>query len=235
MSAVQYPSCVISGPDSKASRHDQGGPALYDHPSMGPSQRPIAVRPMLIAVAGVALGVATLAGQAVLSAEWNRLANSGAIWLLCASAAGSRMPTNRWAMFAGVGVLVGAVLGYYAAAMVAGAAAGPRIMAIWIGTALVGGPVYGLVGRWWRGGPGSRRVLAIGLMGGILAGEGASTVLRIPDLARVGWVEVIAGIALTALLGRSVRERLLGLAVLPFVVAAVIAAYEVIDRVIAAG
>ena len=144
------------------------------------------------------------------------------------------MPTDRWAAVTGVGVLVGAVLGYYAAAVVAGAAAGASIMAIWIGTALVGGPVYGLAGRWWRGEPGARRVLAIGLMGGILIGEGTSTLLRIPELAAVGWVEIIAGIALTIVLGRSARERILGLAVVPGVVVAVVAAYAIVDGVIVA-
>ncbi len=171
----------------------------------------------------------------MLSGDWNRLANSGAIWLLFASLVGSRMPTDRWAAIAGVVVLVGAVVGYYAAAVAAGAGAGPRIMAIWTGTALVGGPVYGLAGRWWRGEPGRRRVLSIGLMGGILAAEGVSTVMRIPEMARVGWVEVVAGVALTLALGRTLRERVLALAVVPFIVLAGVVAYAIVDRVIASG
>ena len=191
-------------------------------------------RSVVVAGAGLLLGILTLVGQAVLPTGWDRLANSGAVWLLVASLAGSFMPTNRWAVVAGVGVLVGAVIGYYAAAVVAGAAAGAAIMAIWIGTALVGGPVYGLVGRWWRTETGARRILAIALMGGIVAGEGVSTLLRIPELARVGWVEVIAGLGLTIALGRSARERMLALALVPVVVLAVVVAYEIIDRVIAA-
>ena len=171
----------------------------------------------------------------MLPGDWNRLANSGAIWLLFASLAGSRMPTDRWGVLAGVGVLVGAVVGYYLAAVAAGAGAGVRIMAIWIGTALVGGPVYGVAGRWWRGEPGRRRVVAIGLMGGILAAEGVSTVLRIPEMARVGWVELGAGIVLTLALGRTMRERLLGLAVVPCIVLAGVIAYAILDRVIASG
>ena len=190
---------------------------------------------MGICLAGLLLGGATLAGQSVFPGDWNRLANSGAIWLLFASLVGSQMPTDRWAIVAGVGVLVGAVIGYYVAAVLAGAGAGARIMAIWIGTALIGGPVYGLAGRWWRVGPESRRVLAIGLMGGILAAEGVSTVMRIPDMATVGWVEFVAGIALTLALGRSMRERLLGLAVVPVIVLAGVLAYAILDRVISAG
>jgi hypothetical protein len=193
------------------------------------------VRLAAIAGAGLLLGTMTLAGQAALPTGWDRLANSGALWLLGASLAGSRSPTDRSAAVAGVVVLVAAVIGYYAAAVAAGAAAGTRIMAIWIGTALVGGPVYGLAGRWWRHEPGGRRILGIGLMGGILAAEGVSTLLRIPDLAAAGWLEVVAGIVLTVVLGRSARERLQGLVVAAGVVAIGVAAYELLDRVIAAG
>ena len=40
-------------------------------------------------VLGIAMGVATLAGQAVLDASWNRLANSGAIWATVALVVGA--------------------------------------------------------------------------------------------------------------------------------------------------
>jgi hypothetical protein len=192
-------------------------------------------RSMGIGLAGLLLGGVTLAGQSVLQGDWNRLANSGAIWLLFASLVGSRMPTDRWAIVAGVGVLVGAVIGYYAAAVFSGAGVGARIMAIWIGTALIGGPVYGLAGRWCQAGSEPQRVVAIGLMGGILAAEGVSTVMRIPDMATVGWVELAAGVALMLALGRSVRERLLGLAVVPVILLAGVLAYAILDRVIAGG
>ena len=184
---------------------------------------------------GVAVGVVTLLGQSVLSAEWNRLANSGAIWLLASFLVGSRMPSNGRAAVAGMATLVLAVVAYYAAARLAGAGVSTRTVAIWIGTALVGGPVYGAAGRWWRTGPPTSRIVAIGLMGGIVTAEGVSTLLRLPDLAAVGWVETIAGLIVVVVLGRSLRERLLGLAVVPLVVIAGVLAYEVLDRVIAAG
>ena len=170
----------------------------------------------------------TLAGQSILPGDWKGLANSGAIWLLFAALVGSRMPTSPWAIIAGVVVLVGAVIGYYAAARFSGAGAGVRIMAIWIGTAILGGPVYGLAGRWWRVGPDRERLLAIGLMGGILAAEGVSTLLRIPAMAAAGWVELAAGSLLTLMLGRTMRERLLGLAIVPVIILLGVIAYEVI-------
>jgi len=184
---------------------------------------------------GVAVGVATLIGQSILSAEWNRLANSGAIWLLASFLVGSRMPTNGRAAVAGMVTLVLAVIAYYVAAKLAGAGVSTRTVVIWIGTALVGGPVYGAAGHWWRTGPDARRILAIGLMGGIVTAEGISTLLRLPDLAAVGWVETVAGLGLVVLLGRSLRERSLGLAVVPLVVLAGVIAYEILERVIAAG
>jgi len=182
---------------------------------------------------GVAVGVATLLGQSILPGDWNRLANSGAIWLIASFLVGSRMPTNGRAAVAGMATLVLAVVAYYVAARLAGAGVSTRTVVIWIGTALVGGPVYGVAGHWWRTGPDRRRIIAIGLMGGIMTAEGVSTLLRIPELATVGWVEAVAGLGLVILLGRTGRERLLGLAVVPFVVLAGVAAYEILDRVIA--
>ena len=46
---------------------------------------------------GLVTGALTLAGQAVLPTEANRLANSGAIWVSVAFALGWRMPTDATA------------------------------------------------------------------------------------------------------------------------------------------
>ena len=172
---------------------------------------------------GVAVGVVTLIGQSMLSAEWNRLANSGAIWLLASFLVGSRMPTIGRAAIAGMATLVLAVVSYYVAAKVAGAGVSTRMVVIWVGTALVGGPVYGAAGYWWRTGPLVRRVIAIGLMGGIVTAEGVSTLLRIPDLAAVGWVEAVAGLGLVILLGRSRANACSASPCVPFVVLAGVA------------
>ncbi len=201
-----------------------------------PQQRPgrAAGRLGLIVAAGVVLGVVTIAGQGVLDARWNRLANSGAIWLLVAWLAGSRMPTARWAIGAGFVVLASALAGYFVAAHVSGAGVSTSSVVIWLGTALVGGPVYGLAGRWWRVDSGVRRIVAIGLAGGILAAEGISTLIRIPELAFVGWIEVIVGVLLSLALGRTWRERGWALVVVVVVILLGVAAYELIDRIMAA-
>ncbi len=188
----------------------------------------------LIVAAGIGLGVLTIVGQGILDAGWNRLANSGAIWLLVAWLVGSRMPTARWAIGAGFVVLASALAGYYVAAHISGAGVSTSSAIIWLGTALVGGPVYGLAGRWWRVEAGVRRIVAIGLAGGIFAAEGISTLIRIPDLAVVGWIEVIAGVLLSLALGRTWRERGAALVVGLGVIVLGVAAYEIVDRLMAA-
>lgn len=124
-----------------------------------------------IALAGIGTGVLTLLGPGVLDAGWNRLANSGAIWLMVGFLVGSRMPSVGWAVAAGVGTLIGAVAGYYMAANLSGTGVSMSAVAIWIGAAIVGGPVYGIAGRWWHDERRSRRAAAIALMGGILSAE----------------------------------------------------------------
>ena len=67
---------------------------------------------LLVAVAvGLLTGVLTLAGQAVLPTEANRLANSGAIWVTVAFALGWRMPNDTTAAVAGLLALIGALAG----------------------------------------------------------------------------------------------------------------------------
>ena len=192
-------------------------------------------RSLLVAGAGLATGGLTLLGQAALDAEWNRLANSGAIWLAVAFAVGSRMASDREAVVSGTATLLFALVGYELAARVAGASIGFAGLVIWSGTALVGGPVYGLAGRRWRVGTGRGRVLAIALLGAVFVAEGAYTLLAIPDLARAGWVEVVAGFALPVLLGRGGRERAAGVALLVPLACVGLLVFETINRLFLAG
>ena len=143
-------------------------------------------RALLVAGAGLATGGMTLLGQAMLDAEWNRLANSGAIWLAVAFAVGSRMASDREAVVAGTLTLLFALVGYQLAARAVAASIGVTGLVIWSGTALVGGPVYGFAGRRWGAGAGRARVYALGLLGAVFVAEGAFTLLAIPALARVG-------------------------------------------------
>ena len=204
-------------------------------PRASGSHRGGARRSLLVAGAGLATGGLTLLGQAVLDAEWNRLANSGAIWLAVAFAVGSRMASDREAVVAGTATLLSALVGYQLAARAMGASISATGLVIWSGTALVGGPVYGLAGRRWGVGVGRDRVLALSLLGAVFVAEGAYTLLAIPDLARVGWVEVVVGFALPVLLGRGGRERVAGLALLVPLACAGLLVFEGINRLFLAG
>ena len=199
------------------------------------AERDRALRILLVAATGLAAGGLTLLGQALLDAEWNRLANSGAIWLAVAFAVGSRMASDREAVVAGAATLLFALLGYQLAARVTGASISVAGLVIWSGTALVGGPVYGFAGRRWAVGARRSRVLALALLGAVFVAEGAYTLLAIPDLARTGWVEVLVGLALPVLLGRGGRERMAAVALLVPLACAGLAVFELINRLFLAG
>ena len=187
-------------------------------------------RGLFVVVVGLATGGLTLLGQAVLDGDWNRLANSGAIWVTVAFAVGALMASDREAVVAGTATLLLALVGYQLAAWVAHASLGGSAFVIWSGTALVGGPVFGLAGRRWRVDSGWTRVVAISLLGAVFVAEGANTLWAIPDLARAGWVEVVLGIGLVILLGRDLRERATALALLVPLSLLGLLAYAGIDR-----
>lgn len=170
--------------------------------------------------AGLALGLLTLLGQRWLHGAWLAIVNSGAVWLLPAFVAGSLMRSDAGAAVAGAALLVAAVVGYYAPVplVVEGAAANAHSVAVWIATALVGGPVYGLAGRWWRRRRGWRSCAALGLLGGAFLAEGAAR-LHAGGGGAAGWTMVAIGVALPVALGRSTRERAIGLAAAAPVVA----------------
>jgi hypothetical protein len=115
-------------------------------------------RGLLVLVVGLSTGGLTLLGQAVLDGDWNRLANSGAIWVTVAFAVGALMLSDREAAVAGTSVLLLALVGYQLAASVSHASLGGSAFVIWSGTALVGGPVFGLAGRRWHADTGWIRV-----------------------------------------------------------------------------
>ena len=148
----------------------------------------------------------TLLGQAVLDGDSNRLANSGAVWVTIAFALGAVMSSDREAAVAGTATLELALVGYQLASSIAQLSLGASAFVIWTGTALVGGPVFGIAGRRWRAEAGRSGLVAIALLGAVFVAEGAYTLWTIPDLWRAGAVEVVLGIAVPVLLGRDRRE-----------------------------
>jgi hypothetical protein len=76
-------------------------------------------RGLVAVVVGLLTGALTLAGQAVLPEEWNRLANSGAIWVAVAFFVGSLSRSDREALALGTVTLLAALLGYQLEALAA--------------------------------------------------------------------------------------------------------------------
>ena len=192
--------------------------------------RPIRAFTLLIAL-GLAVGVLTVVGQGALPGDWHTWANSGAVWLATAFFAGSFMPTDRAAAAAGVLLLVGAVVGYYASVplIVEGAAAGARSVIIWVIVALVGGPVFGVAGRWWRSDRPRRRIAALGSLGGVFFAEGLDRLVRNPHLGTMGWTMMAVGVVVPLILGRTNGERLWSLAAELPVILAALGAYRIIN------
>jgi len=187
-------------------------------------------RALLVIAVGLATGALTLLGQAVLGADANRLANSGAIWLAVAFGIGAVMASDREAAVAGIATLLLALVGYELAAWAAHASLGASGLVIWSGTAVVGGPVFGLAGRRWRVDTGRSGILAIALLGAVFIAEGAYTLISIPDLASTGWVEVLVGLGVPFLLGRDRQERVSALVVLVPLSLLGLLAYETIAQ-----
>lgn len=182
-------------------------------------------------IVGLFAGAATLAAQAVLPIEANRLANSGAIWVTVAFAVGWLTPSGPSAAFAGLLTLLAALAGYFAAAAVAQAGISASTVAIWVGVAIVGGPVFGMAGRWRATGSGRHAAVGVALLGAVYVAEGVATLWSVPHMVLAGWVSVLVGIAITALLPRDRDARLAASVLLVPFAAFGVAGYAAIDLV----
>jgi hypothetical protein len=166
-------------------------------------------------VVGLATGVLTQVGQGVLPDGWGPLANSITPWLAVAFLVGSWAPSRNAAVAGGVLTLLGALVGYYVLV-------GIRFdiwpslrgaVLLWIIGAAVGGPVFALMGRWWRGDDPWRRALGPALLGAAAIAEGAY-LSRVETVATAAPAFIAAGLVLPILLGRSREDRLRGLVAL---------------------
>jgi hypothetical protein len=160
---------------------------------------------------GLAIGVATNVLQGVLPGGFNSIANSGSVWVVGAFAAGAL--STRLAPLLGLLTQVFAVVGYYGCAELVRDGTGDwHAPGVWLGLAFVAGPIFGLAGTWWRHGAGRRPILGVGMLGGVFGMDGLwhLTVLHHVDS---GSAFCAAAVVVTLALGRTWRERLLGLLV----------------------
>ena len=167
-----------------------------------------ATRVASIVVAGLATGILTQIGQGALPGDWSQLANAITPWLLVAFLLGSVMPDTRWAIAAGIGALLLALVGYYGMVQLRyGYGGGTGSWIFWGLGAFVGGPVFGVAGHWWRGPVHRRRAIALGLLAAVAIAEGAYNVLVV-DHATVGVAFIVFGLLVPLAFGRSRDDRL---------------------------
>ncbi|MGQ7297888.1 DUF6518 family protein [Quadrisphaera sp. KR29] len=125
---------------------------------------------------GLAWGAATSGLQTVLPWPFAGLANAVGPWVAPAFLVGAWSRRPWAAVLAGVLVCLGEVGGYYATSSLRGFGINPSWVLLWAATALLGGPVLGAAGWWWRRAR-SLRLAALGaaLLGGVFLAEGAVT------------------------------------------------------------
>jgi hypothetical protein len=175
--------------------------------STGPKADPIRLA-ALVLVGGLATGVVTQLGQSILPTGWSQAANAISPWLLVAFLVGSTMPGWRAAALAGAATLVLALIGYYAMTTLRfGIGGSGSSLVFWGLGAVLGGPVFGGAGWWWRRGSHRARAGALGLLTAAFIAEAGyhAIVLGEPPVA-FGFL--IAGLLVPLILGRSRDDRL---------------------------
>lgn len=177
-------------------------------------------RPWLVsALLGVALGAASLLGDAVGIRMLNGHANAAGPWLLVAFAAGLVHRDLRAGAIGGALSLVAAVSTYYLGIPVLWAPdhayAGPLI-ALWLIAAVVGGAVFGAAGSTWVRATGRSRAIAGALLPAALLAEAAHRLVQIEPwtgfdasgtYAQVMLAEVLAGVIALWLVVRGPDRR----------------------------
>jgi hypothetical protein len=188
------------------------------------------------AAGGLVLGGLTLSVQGALPGSSNRLANSGAVWVVGAFVAGAVLRDGGWRTWlAGTAVLLGAVTGYYGSLVVfEHRAVGPAVLSGPIGwsvVALASGPIFATAGSWWHDHRLGRRVGSLCVLGGVFVAEGGYLLVSRRPVGEAVIVSTI-GVLVPLVLGRSGRERLYGAAALAPVAAVGFGGYLMLSAVL---
>jgi hypothetical protein len=141
----------------------------------------LVLRATLVGVLGLTFGVATAYAQAWLPHEVGSLANSVGSWAFLAFLLALLGTTPRAAALFGFGALVTLIAGYVLGASVRGDPSSSSLMAFWGLASLVAGPVLGLSAYWVRTDRGYLGAAGIGVMSGVLIGEGVYGLSTIAD------------------------------------------------------
>jgi hypothetical protein len=186
------------------------------------------------ALAGLALGAASVYPYVYTAGPLHLLGNSAAVWLLAAFGVGAYAGRPARGAIAGTVLLVATVLAFFATykALYPDNHVG-RVAAFWLGTAVVGGPVFGLAGGVWRSGDAVRRGIAAAIVGGAFVAEAIAFKPVTGEVWR--WFEIAGGVVLCLLLATGRRARIVALCALPVWVALGVLGWEVTKHAINVG
>ncbi len=172
------------------------------------------------------------------------LGNVPSVWALLAfwvGASGSSIGGAAVRATVCLGVAVGA---YYLVSTLSGARTGVQVLpatTVWLGVAMVAGPVFGGAGAGWRLRPGRLAGWSVALLAGVLVAEAwmlAAELLpyRGVDLSertfQVAALDLIVALALPFLLLRRAADRRVALVGMPLVAAAGIVGLEALAAVL---
>jgi hypothetical protein len=183
---------------------------------------------------GLGVGALSFLAQGRLPGYWYHLGNSGSVWVAAAFLAGTFVAERRWAAVSGVLTLLCAVGGYFLTGTLMGVPYALSMMVFWAVVAVVGGPIFGLAGSLWRYAAAQplawrlqalfQPAIAAGLLGAAFVAEGVYHRIANPHLP-VAWPLMGVGVLIPLLLGRTQRERFIGLLMLLPAVLAGLAVY----------
>ena len=161
------------------------------------------------------MGVLTAYAQGWLPEQLGSLANSAGTWALVAFIASLLIATSapEAAVFGSLSLL-GLLAGYVVGAQMRDVSSSTSTVAFWIAAALVGGPVLGLSAYWIRFRRDLLAATGVGVMSGILVGEGIYGLTQIADTTYppYWWGEIAVGLILLIVGTR----RLLGFRAIAF-------------------
>ena len=153
---------------------------------------------LVVCVAGFALGVLTVFAQAWLPHEMGSLANSSGSWALVAFLLALLASNRSTAAVFGFLALITLLGGYVIGGEARDITSSSGLIAFWGLAAVIVRPTLGLCAHWIKTDRGYLAAIGIGVMSGVLIGEGVYGLTYIADTTYppYWWVEIAVGAAL---------------------------------------
>jgi hypothetical protein len=199
------------------------------------------LRSAVVVVVALTLGVLTAYAQGWLPEQLGSLANSAGSWSLVAFIAALLIATSapEAAVFGSLSLL-GLLAGYVVGAQMRDVSSSTTTVGFWIAAAVVGGPVLGLSAYWIRVRRDLLAATGVGVMSGILIGEGIYGLTQIADTTYppYWWGEIVVGLILLVVGARrllGVRAVAIAVGVAALAAAAFVLVYSQTPFLIAGG